>query len=84
MGKVPQGTYTSVFRRFYKSNAKNFRKEYESVESAMNAKKSMLLIMNLERIYDASIIRRRNVLYLQKENGADFKGQIMKRFLEVQ
>lgn len=84
MGKVKPGTYTSVFRKFYKSSARNFHKEYESIESAIQAQKSMLRIMSQEHIYDARIIRRRNILYLQKENGADFKEQTMKRFLEVQ
>lgn len=83
MGKVPQGTYTSVFRKFYASNMKNMRKEYESIESATKAQVSMLRIMSQERIYDARIIRRRNVLYLQKESGSDFKEQTMRRFLEV-
>lgn len=83
MGKVPYGTYTSVFRKFYKSNMKNMRKEYENTEIAVNAQKSMLRIMIQERIYDTRITRRRNVLYLQKNSGADFRGQIMGRFLEV-
>lgn len=83
MGNVPKGTYTSVFRKFYKSNMKNMRKEYESVEIAINAQKSMLRIMSQEHIYDARIIRRKNILYLQKDRGADFKEQIMGRFLEV-
>lgn len=84
MRSVEPGTYTSVFRKFYKSNMKNMRKEYESIENAMNAQKSMLRIMSQDRIYDARIIRRRNVLYLQKDNGVDFKEQTMERFLRVE
>ena len=83
MGKVPPGTYTTVFRKFYKSNMRNERKEYESTESAMKAQISMLRVMSQEHIYDARITRRRNVLYLQKDSGADFKEHIMKRFLEA-
>ena len=84
MEKVKPGTYTSVFRKFYASNMKNQKKEYDNIESAMKAQVSMLRIMSQEHLYDARITRRRNVLYLQKENGVDFKSQIMKRFLEIQ
>lgn len=81
MNKAPQGTYASVFRRFYTSNVKQFRKEYSRTEDAINAQKSMLRIMSDEHIYDTRITRRRNVLYLEKEKGLDYKEQIMRRFL---
>ena len=84
MQKAPHGIYTSEFRRFYASNVKIYRKEYRRTKDATNAQKSMLRIMSDKHIYDTRITRRRNVLYLEKEKGLDYKEQIMRRFLRVE
>lgn len=84
MEKAQYGTYTYEFKRFYNSNVRSFRKEYSEMKEAVNAQISMLRIMSKEHIYDARIIRRRNVLYMEKENGLDFKEQIKRRFARVE
>lgn len=64
--KVPWGTYTKMFWEFYKSGDEGRKLEFDSDYEANSAQKSMIKFENRQEIYDVRIIKRRNVLYLER------------------
>lgn len=84
MGKVKPGTYTSVLRKFLKSNIRVAKEEYENLENAMNAQKSMLRILSKEKIFNVMIYRQKNVIRMENMDIPSANERIMERFLRVE
>ena len=63
--KVPYGTYSKAFWRFYRSGEPRQKKEFQEESEAWSAQKAILNLMSRKHIYDV-ITRRRNVLYLER------------------
>lgn len=84
MEKVKPGTYTSVLRKFLKSNIHMAKEEYENLENAMNAQKSMLRILSKEKIFNVRIYRRKNVVCMENMDIPSANERIMERFLRVE
>lgn len=66
--KVPWGTYSMVFWKFYESGARKQRAEFDETDQAMQAQRSMIGIMGRKGIREVRIKRRRNVLYLERRD----------------
>lgn len=64
--KVPWGTYSMVFWRFYESGAQKQRVEFDETDQAMRAQRSILCLMGRKGIREVKIKRRRNLLYLER------------------
>lgn len=64
--KAPWGTYSMVFWKFYESEARKQREEFEDTDQATRAQRSMLCLMGRKGIHDVKVKRRRNVLYLER------------------
>ena len=84
------GQHAGLFRSFCDSGSRRERLEYGTENEAQNAQKAVLNLMNRERIFDVSVRRRRNVIFLEKTgNGCadgriDCRKQIMERFMRVE
>ena len=67
--KVPRNTYgnksvyADAFWEFYDSEHKTVKMEYESVQKAMKAQKSICMLISRHQIFDVKVTRRENVLY---------------------
>ena len=64
--KAPWGTYSMVFWKFYESEARKQREEFEDTDQATRAQRSMLCLMGRKGIHDVKVKRWRNVLYLER------------------
>lgn len=86
--EIPKGTFACTFRKFCKSTDRTMRIVYDSTDDAVRAQKAMLNLMNREKIFNIVIVRRGNVMSLEKERVRheaeyeNFRGQIMRKFLE--
>lgn len=77
------GTHSTIFQKFYESNIRMTKKEYADDAKAIRAQTAILNLMNRRRIFDVRMTRRKNVLYLEKFGGIDYRNQIMEKFLRV-
>lgn len=60
--------YVGVFKDFLESEDKNIKIEYGDVKTATAAAKNMCQARTRMRIYDITITRRQNTVYLMREN----------------
>lgn len=82
--KAQWGAYSSAFRDFYNSGARNMRLEFDDEDGAKRAQSSMLNLMSRNRIHDVFARRRGKVLYLERPSaGKGFRERIMERFEKV-
>ena len=74
--KVPhnpygKSIYADAFWEFYDSDHQNMKIEYDTVQEAVKASRSMYNIMCKNRIFDIIISRRKNVLYVIRSGKDD-------------
>ena len=60
-GKAP---YASVFWKFYESEHKNTRMEFNTVKEAHACQKAICNLLTRNKIYNVIITRRENAVYL--------------------
>lgn len=56
-----------AFWEWYESKNENAKLTFEDMKEALNAQKSFLNILNRNKIFDVTVLRRKNVVYLVRE-----------------
>lgn len=56
-----------AFWEWYESENENAKLTFEDMKEALNAQKSFLNILNRNKIFDVTVLRRKNVVYLVRE-----------------
>ena len=74
--KVPhnpygKSIYSNTFWEFYESDHQNMKIEYDTVQEAVKASRSMYNITCKNRIFDINISRIKNVLYVIRSGNDD-------------